>query len=973
MSLKEDVQNLLTEKRDASPAPQTRYAIRIDGEDYTKYIPMPIKWSALLDERLDEGTFSLRNTDTPLFQPMTTVDISIMDPAEVYSYLTFLVSSDESIEVPPGSGKYNHELSLIEETKKLEGIIVDPITYTNDLGRMYTNNAKNIVVSVVEQGNGGRPEQDKINQIKESLTPKPVGSAYTFISLKSLFSGYASQPFYQWNTARFKVKLNDVYLRDYEETHNLGELPSKLNDEPLIVSSLKNGYYTVEYYLNFNNGGDVSVKYEFATVANQDPLPKWNITTVIERLLDLAEPHLKSERPKYMLNAKQAAQFSKIESPEFAFSKCTLKEALDQIGGYIHGIPRLESNVIRFDMLGGTEEAELSNPQYPYIENRMQQNIESYATKLDSTVDNMVNILDSDEGVITEPYIRGYKTVRSEQAYAEISDGNMTIVTNFPIQAVTKLEVGPLPDGSTGDITPYVFEAADYGRMSSYDGQYPSSKAFAVYYTQGQPNIKGLSFKSPNVTGGAGSKYSIANIIKEVTGYNLAGNWSSDYPKLSFRITYTPIFSARVEQHKLYYPEMHPRTLAYNQSANLIETRYYGENLRGAIARIGNPEIIRTYRLKSTLLIPKVGQAWGDYYVSSVDVALYPYYVDCTVGLSKDFNRLSQYIGINSMLRMYEVSEKQAYNRDIAYADYCVIGDSIESDTRQLFETFGQFDIVNTFYQLSGVVSEYPISAAGVTTMDDGLNTIANVTLPVISTAMGNSIVFSFYFDDNFSAGEKSVKGTSGGASGYWQTNVPYCDYYGRFTYMQFYLAKIGINPGFDWDVGYELPQGLYGLGETDEHGDEKPIYTQAYNPLVVRKNNTEIIRMNYQLHYVTNRKTIVTGPALTHNCPLVRGIRQGHSAILYVMPRRIGKFDSIVDIGNATVAKDYSEATGITIISKSTIKFDSVTAPVSGEAWAVVDKITNELLMGENVKVTAGEEINLPTFTLTHKIYKGE
>jgi len=72
MSLKEDVQNLLTEKRDASPAPQTRYAIRIDGEDYTKYIPMPIKWSALLDERLDEGTFSLRNTDTPLFQPMTT-------------------------------------------------------------------------------------------------------------------------------------------------------------------------------------------------------------------------------------------------------------------------------------------------------------------------------------------------------------------------------------------------------------------------------------------------------------------------------------------------------------------------------------------------------------------------------------------------------------------------------------------------------------------------------------------------------------------------------------------------------------------------------------------------------------------------------------------------------------------------------------------------------------------------------------
>lgn len=971
--------------------PQTSYTISIDGTDYTEYIPMPFKWSSLLDERLDEGRMSMRHCPVPLFAPMSEVKIMLSDKNNTATEKVFLVSADDSTEAPAGSGYYNHEIMLIEETKKLEGIIIDSLTFTNSLGRTYTDNPQNIFVSVEDDYTPldvqRFPDKDKIAEIEQSLTPKLAGQSFTFMSLKSLYSSYASENWLisiSWATAQFIVKFNNQNIHTYIEGSEKD--PHKnytLNDSAYTVDNLQSGIYRCVYSLSFFTGTlgpnkVVTVSYEFAVVPNQKPLPKWTVASVIERLLDVGQVHLKSQSPKYALNATQKAEFEKIEAPEFAFSKMTLREALDQIGGFIHGMARLKGNTIYYDMLGGTEKATLSDPKYPYISNKYSQNVESYATELDSTVDNLVNILDADEGVITEPYAGGFKTVRSEEAYARITDGNMIISTAFPIYSVQKLEVRD-PDGNVKDITAYLFESAAYGLMSSFDGLYPRSKAFAIYYTQGQKNIKGLSFKVPSVIGGAGAKYAIANIIKAVGGMDISASWWNDitdkdkktqsgkYPTLQFRITYTPVFSARVKQHKFYYKDFaHPRSLAYNQSANLVETRYYGENMRGLIARTGNAEIIRTYRLNSFSLLPTAGQMWDDdYYVSSVTVAVMPFYIDCSVELSKDFNRLSQYIGINSMHRVYEVSEKQAFDRDIVYSDYCVIGDDRQSDGLHLISLYGSNAIANTFRQKG---SDLFISGACVTTIAED-NSEYSATLPAISTAMGNTLVFSFYMEDSYSAGQKSVYGANGEIRGYWQTNVEYNDYYGRFDFMKLQFIEQGITPPMsdgNSAIPYDLPQGTY----PSVNEKLRPlIVTPDDNPLKIRKNSTEIIRMHYQIHFVSNRKDIIVGPALTHNCPLVRGMRgEEHSAVLYVLPQPLNKFADKIDLSVATKIWDYSDggvtaqSAGISLANKKSI--------VDGAAWAIADKKTGELLFGSNTPVKNGKTITLPTLTFKHNIY---
>ena len=957
--------------------------IAINGKDISSHTATPIKWNALLDERLDEGRLSIRQVTTELYPIGAQVKITVGDTDK-----DFIISADESVEVPPGSSKYDHELSLIEPTKMLEGIVVESLTFTNNLGRTYD------VDPIVAPGQGYTNSVNPIHvSYKENyITPLRAGTLHIF-SVKDMFAFSEFLSFYTYSGAPIKVHVTGS---DFNEGFTSDD-PKDVN-KSFSVNLSKVGAYTIDYefsWMENKNGAVYRSHYWFDIVVvpqSKQPLPKWNIRSVIDRVLNLAEPHLQSVSPRYKLDPTQAAEFEKILAPEFAFTKCTLKEILDQIGGFIHGIPRLirgesgKFDTIHYDMLGGTDEALISSENTRYITEIHSHNIEDYVTELDSTVDNLVNTLNSDEGAVTEPYAGGFKSVRSEETYARIEEGNMVISTTLPIYSVQKLEV-ITHKNEVKDITAYIFEGAEYGRLSSFDGNYPTSKAFAIYYNLGEKNIRGLNYKSPTVIGGAGAKYSIANIIATVSDWDIGASWwaditkdgktiSGNYPKLAFRITYTPIFSARILQHKPYIEAgALKRSLVYNQGANLVETRYYGENMRGVIARMGNPEFTRTYRMmKSLSKIPKIGQIFkrnGDeYFVSAVVVSVNAAgIVDFTVGMSKDFNRLSQYIGINSEWRAYEVSERRAYNRDIVYRDFCVIGDSISDDITPFAAGGGFYYIANTFsHSAQGIYGEYysePITLAQVTTYDEQDNPYP-VTLPVVSTAFGNAMVFSFGMADNYSAGPQSVYDSNGDVSGYWQTDVPYVDYYGRIKSMEFDLAPKGVALKFGDKATFDLPNG-------DEYERfTAPISTPYNDQLVIDKNGSEILRINYQLEFVSNWKELIIGSALARNCLMVTSRQVDkdgnavHAAAVYVVNKKVGRFDSTVDLTSATLIYDYRNNVPTLI---SDISLGNVTSTVAGAAWVIADQSNGDILLAQNMDIAAGDTIHLPNISLTHNL----
>lgn len=962
-----------------------QFNLIINGTNVTPYCPFPPKTETLLDERLDMARVDLIGYPGNVFPYMSDVSITFTDYTGATQTEYYLIATDTAEETAVGSGLYNHKIELIEETKYLECFLVDTQTYTNDLGRNYTENAPLAIPVTTGSGVPFVEEAGGLNSV-EQFTSSILPGSLTIPASGDLTEGKKVVGQDLVYTATATVFKNGVQITTGQE-----------NTAFTITAEI--GYYEIEYEgsVSYDISGvqyGFNATYYIEVINNTAPLPVWNIASVINRLLTIAEPLRRGDTPRFSLDETLQEQLEAIEAPEFTFTTDTLREALNQVGGFIHAMPRLKrlydstgetfQYIVTFDFYGSME---LSNAaSYPYVEDTYGQDIESYATKLDSQVDNLVNSMQDGSGTITEPYCDGYKTVRTETAYARISDSGMIIETQFPIYDVISLTAGILPNQtySGGDLTPYVFESADYSRMSSVGSTYPNSKMYAIYFVQGEKNIMGLDFKRPNAVTPANENYAIINILRQTSGdsnFSLSGD--TDYPQLAFQLVYRPIWNARIQQTKSNISGiLKPRALAYNQSANLIESRYYGENLKGAIARIGNVGGSRTFIGRKLASIPKVGQLFDeDYYIAGVSVEWGVFDYKCSLALSKDFNRLSQYIGIDAQKRYYEVSEKAAYNRNINFTDYLVIGDSIgEAEYTYFNNAAGRLALTNTFRDGFGERVTYVI-AQGFSSEEAAEPDLPEILLPVIACAFGNSMVFSFSYADNYSAGNQAVYAEAASdddVSGYFQQGTAYADTYGRMEYLQWEMcgnknAPFGTNAQEEQtDIGTALPLVSSEFGFADAFLKTKPDGTGTNDyAMLVKKDSREKISVNYQIEFVTNRKNMVIGSGFAKTCPLVFN-RSSGGAQLWILPNKINKFAQTIDTTGG-INLGYVTPTS----QNGILTFPATTATADGEAWAFLDSevkeegsTIRELIFGENTAVTSGEAIDLPVMTPKHNLF---
>ena len=576
----------------------------------------------------------------------------------------------------------------------------------------------------------------------------------------------------------------------------------------------------------------------------------------------------------------------------------------------------------------------------------------------------------------------------------------MIISTQYPIYTVDKLEYVYTENGETKsvDITAYVFEKSEYDtRLSSYQSQYPYSKAYGLYFSQGSKNIGGLNFKVDAASSLVFTNYAITNILRQATGNQKLFNYKpmdknaqENYPKLAFRVTYTPVYDVRVAQTKTNYKDFkYPAALIYNQQSNIIESRYYGENLKGVAARLGNVEKSFTYCLKWLRSVPRAGMLFRkDYYVSAVAVEILPTYIRCTVGISKDFNRISAYIGVPSEKRYYEISEQQAVDRNVLYREYIVVGDPETPDYDCLIGDNMMRCIAGTF--TGGNAQSQPITNAYAWGASYSGKQLPSVQLPVISSAFGNSISFSWRYDNNYSAGaisqkiDKSATVFGQEITGYWQSDARYTDYYGRMFYYNFELTPDG--KGYSEHESLLLPQ--------IDVPEEKQLYisTVGKTPFILRKDNREALQVNFQIDFVTNTDIII-GSALASSCPAVRTDKVG-SARLYVFPTELNKFTDHVE-GWEDVELDKMPFSNVTVYYQSTYSYFVLVAgkfPARGKSWAIVtpqsqlpaeeveDEFGNvsslrqtvggDLLIGRNAEVKEGEEFPRVFFTKKREIF---
>ena len=856
---------------------------------------------------------------------------------------------------------YKTRLNLIEPTKLLERVTVDNLRFLNPIGHDYVGGAYNISPTINHEntftfatflgGDNGVSSDTPSNNLKDRV--------YKNISDKTI-------PIYElcwWSDLGHKPYKAEITVTDpSNNTVYTGTTQKTTGDIMDRVSVDMIGDYKISY-IQTNANGKWIAEYTITVLDNTVAKKPRSITEVIERILNAG---VGAWNGYYKLDPVLATKWSKIQAPEFEITGKTLFEALLMVGGYkdIQAIPRLgptpnsaedwKYNFITFDELNGNSEWK---PPVPYLARQVVWGGESYCGGLESYVDNFVD--NSANGAARFPFP---KTVRTESSDLIIDDNYAIIKTAFPIYKVNKVTQARINSygGDVGDITPYIFEKSEYDNLTKYKGNFPSAKQYAFYYVQGQPNLYGLVLKPETATSldAAVEEFAAVQIAERRSGQKYFGG--GGIAAFAYTVEYTPMTSRRIRQFRPTGGYPNGNLLYYNQSANIVDSKNYGGRMKSELARIGNQVVIETYRLYKLSDVPKPGQTKDGMYISEVDWEIQTTSIKVTVYLVKNYNRLSEYVGINSMQRFYEVSEKQATNRMCNFSYISTIGDATQYP-------FGAYvlteDGANAFAKVfqnipEEQVGDDEIAFVVATAYSKDGNQIQSSTIhEVISNGFGNSLCFYFSFEDNYSAGSQALYQASARKI---QRAVPYGDAYGEFYSLKMDFYKYNTQRdkgGFTYvdQISDASTQGwcdrLPAIG-SDDFSKAKPYMSYT---ATIDKNSGEKISVETQIHFQTNDPSVFIGSALSEDNPLVANEKHTHTFVC--LPYEIKPLQETIAVEDIDTYKVDTPEVTVSGYAYSQIAVGSVknTTGNAAKSWACVNEIGN-ILIGKNEKIAINE-----------------
>lgn len=985
----------------------------------------PFTDGTALNDVLDAGciNLSLSSRYNPI-KPFTPIRIIISENGVEVDRIYRLVSSTKRTRrtfAPSVGAKYDWTINTIELTKAMERRFIGTLTSTKYL---HTDYAAGSVLAPA-QTSGMAFSGDYVGcltRLNAVYTPI-AGFQLDILSFRSIYAladstgSGVTKLYYQWGTYPC-----NVHVVDENKTIVYDHTFSSTSFGTQTITLPNTGNFTLTYSGKIDSKGtsagasfspiDFKVEFAISNFTQIAPKTQPTITSVCQRLLSSGitrrvgiDKGAEIQKQEYVLDENFAQEYKNVTAPEFSFTNCTLWDALSQVGGYIHAIPRLvplsttddTHYKVTFDKLGGSEQAPIMPPMI-YQDSTIDSN--EWCGKITSPAQNLCNTTD-EGGAITE-FGNDYITVRTEDGNIEINGDNVLIRTSLPIQQLIKLECGFIPDynsGNTpvGDITAYAYEDAEYSVLSSYWGTaYPYSKAWALRWKQGGNIIDGLTFKQEGQTSvsEAFNNTAIVNIINAKTGIGLKpidtsnGEW---YRRLAFKVTYVPIATARVEAVKPVLTDGGEtnNALVYNQGANVTETSFYGEKMRGAIARLGQDVEQRTYDIKTYSQMPKVGQLLDGKYIATIDVEYDITRIRITVTLAKNFNQLSQFVGLNSNYRLYDISEKQSVERHVHYAERIIVGKSAYA-SRYSYQSNGNtvVDTHNTILRYftlmmkrtfdrgawSADESDYVINKIMCAFVSfDKFNASDGILMPVVAFPFGNSICFNISFYDNYGAGFQSSNDFENEKNKATQRLVPYTDVYGEFSKMSLFMSDNAWTPSFneqkDGGKAMLYPEGTlfskYGFTTLESTGN-----LDDY-ALKIDKDSREQIDFSYQVHYVSDSDDIIVCPGLATFNPYVskeEAILEPDKFYVIWQKQTINALNKDIVASTSITVQELSADTAWEenttplkhiLMVNGILKWNPMTCPIDGaKSWAICKKVGTDrytILFGQNVDRNSG------------------
>ena len=614
-----------------------------------------------------------------------------------------------------------------------------------------------------------------------------------------------------------------------------------------------------------------------------------------------------------------------IIAPEFSFKDVTLRQALDEVFFYIDSIVRLDRDknlvIEKFNELNN--EIDFLTENY-----KRDQNISNYSTVMSSDVQNAVNTGIGFTKYNYEYYPgKDLWTSLRSNTLTQFNFETSVIPTPKPIYDVEQLLTvadirivssdSETPEGATIeelfdndfyslDISTNLVEKSIYNTLeernpNSYDDL---TKRNVLYYEYGRKGIQvgetygvfDINTVFPLLIESTSKRFAFENNhipsdATEVTppsGFDYAYEkdglyyWMSatflgsidDTLTLSrweslFRVKYTPIVpSIRYEVVRDDVSEVFVDTKSIaNQKLRIVDLERFTNNMKGRINQLSNSQLVLSHKVSTIDETYNVGDFNIDkFIITKKEVIVQRDHYIVNYELNKNFNKMSQFMGIDQEIRQYEIGESgRTLDRDLNYNEYVEIyADDVGQSNTGSSTLIQPSILLNTLNPSYNAVNfaKYSVFTSP-QLLDDDNNQIA-INLPIYRVSGGNAFGFYMDFETNASAGDVLLQGGDGflNPEALRRYNVPlkYTDEIGRLESFLVSVHDGTLFPEVDFnaeiDVANALPEFTKTLSNQFMSGS-----------FYLDKDNRERIKMTFLYHLLSkNINEVVIGELLSTN-----------------------------------------------------------------------------------------------------------
>lgn len=541
----------------------------------------------------------------------------------------------------------------------------------------------------------------------------------------------------------------------------------------------------------------------------------------------------------FFVDSNDKLKLSNTRIVENFYNQKNLWELFIEIGKYIHSIPKVifgENNRFQvvWQKLGSTEQFEDTATKISIFNSR---DVENYISACSSYIANMVQL-----GGVIDEWVAPKSSSEDYLVYNDVAE----IITNKPIIEIVSMEAKCITsgkyysksaegadittiNGGIASLTPsvgngYIFEEAVYNVLDITASSLVN-KGLAIYYQLGTNIIKGLNYQLPTVnTGDPDGDYAIKRILRTIFNIRQIDWQDLMINDFIFHIVYRTKDTARSDQtrpdlRKYLLTSAYDKIPQHNQFNNqtdvVVDSTKFGNNIYGKLIRTGNSSYTKTEWVDSLTLTKHVGELYninGElYYVATVTNTNYGTHIVSEITFSKDYNQLSEIIGIPSEPRFYEISERSIIDREKPFDNYIVLGTSANLPDISIYEP-QSFVRENGWYYIRRLLftneANFPKYAITVFKNDEDrkYGTVKSNELfykevchPISAYSIENTLTLEWDMVDNFSAGDKVgviqnpqvASGVNPADKAYRTLHpVQYTDAYGRSDLVDFMIVS---------------------------------------------------------------------------------------------------------------------------------------------------------------------------------------